>query len=249
MTAPSRTQWGTRAAELYSEAYAEAYRQHDNRRGAGTAAAGLTHWLREISEQFDAPIDVLDLGCGTGRYFAAPRNVRRLVGIDVSTPMLERACRAAAGAGGEVTLIEGDFLIHEFPPSTFDLVYAIGVLAEHSPLDEAMVSRVQRWLRPGGRFAFTAVHPLSPSVPRTRKRRAGERLLPFAGLAPGRLRRMLRARLMSGGLYADPERVREVVEAAGLRLESIAPFQSDVHLHVLAVARNTQNARKTQEQC
>ena len=77
-------------------------------------------------------------------------------------------------------------------------------------------------------------------MPRTRKRRAGERLLPFAGLAPGRLRRMLRARLMSGGLYADPERVRDVVEAAGLRLESIAPFQSDVHLHVLAVARNTQ---------
>src|SRR5947207_99716 len=160
------TKWGARAAALYSEAYADAYRKHDDRRGPGTAAAGLTGWLREISEQFDAPIDVLDLGCGTGRYFQAPQNVRRLVGIDVSRPMLERARRASAlRAGGEVTLVEGDFLIHEFQPAAFDLVYAIGVLAEHSPLDEAVALRVKRWLRPGGRFAFTAVHPLSPSVP------------------------------------------------------------------------------------
>jgi len=235
------TKWGARAAALYSEAYADAYRKHDDRRGPGTAAAGLTGWLREISEQFDAPIDVLDLGCGTGRYFHAPQNVRRLVGIDVSRPMLERARRASAlRAGGEVTLVEGDFLIHEFQPAAFDLVYAIGVLAEHSPLDEAVALRVKRWLRPGGRFAFTAVHPLSPSVPRTRKRRAGERLLPLAQLAPVRLRRMLRARLMSSGLYADPERVREVVEAVGLQVESIVPFESDVHLHVLAVARKSQ---------
>jgi SAM-dependent methyltransferase len=171
--------------------------------------------------------------------------VRHLVGIDVSRPMLERARRAPARRTDvEPTLVEGDFLTHEFPPEAFDLVYSIGVLAEHSPLDEAVALRVKRWLRPGGRFAFTAVHPLSPSVPRTRKRRAGERLLALAHLAPVRLRRTLRARLMSSGLYADPERVRDVLEAVGLQVESIAPFESDVHLHVLAVARNTQSTQR-----
>jgi SAM-dependent methyltransferase len=149
--------------------------------------------------------------------------------------MLERA--RAQGSSGELTLVEDDFLVHEFPPASFDLIYAIGVLAEHSPFDERLAARVGGWLRPGGRFAFTAVHPLSPSVPRTRKRRAGERLLRLDRIAPERVRRTLRGRLMSGGLYADADRVRDVLEAVGLEIESIAPFESDVHLHVLAVAR------------
>ena len=38
-----------------------------------------------------APIDALDLGCGTGRYFCALRGVRTLVGLDASAAMLERA--------------------------------------------------------------------------------------------------------------------------------------------------------------
>ena len=42
---------------------------------------------------------------------------------------------------------------------------------------------------------------------------------------------------MSGGLYADEERVREVLAAVDLVVESIEPFESDVHLHMLAVAR------------
>jgi SAM-dependent methyltransferase len=136
-----------------------------------------------------------------------------------------------------LTLVEGDFLRHEFLPCEFDLVYSIGVLAEHSPFDETVVARVKRWLKPGGRFAFTTVHPLSFSVPRTLKRRVGEWLLPWAGVAPPSLGRRLRARLMSGGLYADEERVREVLAAVDLVVESIEPFESDVHLHMLAVAR------------
>ena len=44
---------------------------------------------------------------------------------------------------------------------------------------------------------------------------------------------------MSGGLYADEQRVAEVLEAVDLEVESIEPFRSDVHLHVLAVARKS----------
>ena len=198
--------------------------------------ARLGEWLHGVCGRFSGPIDALDLGCGTGRYFRNLAGIRRLVGIDASRAMLERA-RQPAGAlamvPGRPTLIEGDFLQHDFEPCEFDLVYSIGVLAEHSPFDLSLAARIDRWLKPGGRFAFTTVHPGSFSVPRTLKRRAGEWLMP---VATGSLRRRLRARLMSDGIYADEERVCEVLAAAGLVVESIGPFESDVHFHVLTVA-------------
>src|SRR6185295_2450714 len=174
VTADERTRWGTRAAALYDDDYAQRYRAHDERVHTGEAAIRLSAWLHAICGRFAAPIDVLDLGCGTGRYFHALTNVGRLVGIDVSAAMLERARRPIGDVeipAERMTLIEGDFLSHEFPDGEFDLVYSIGVLAEHSPFDETIASRVKRWLRPGGRFAFTTVHPLSFSVPRTWGRR------------------------------------------------------------------------------
>jgi SAM-dependent methyltransferase len=239
MSAEPRTRWGTRAADLYDEAYAERYRAHDESPVPGAAAARLGAWLATVCGRFPEPIDALDLGCGSGRYFSAVRNVRRLVGIDASGPMLNWARRPVGGvaiAPGSLTLVEADFLLHEFQSGEFDLVYSIGVLAEHSPFDETIAARVKRWLKPGGRFAFTTVDPLSFSVPRTFKRRAGEWLLSLGSVAPG-LRRALRARSMRDGLYADEERVRDVLSAVDLAVESIEPFESDVHLHVLTVAR------------
>jgi SAM-dependent methyltransferase len=231
------TRWGDRAAALYTDAYAERYRAADDSIRDGELVARFSGWLGRLCDRFDGPIDALDMGCGTGRYFRALRRVQRLVGIDVSRPMLDRA-RDPIGAppiGAE--LIEGDFLTHDFNLAQFDLVYSIGVLAEHSPFDEAVARRVHGWLRRSGRFAFTAVHPQSFSVPRTLQRRAAEIVLPLTG---GPLRRALRARLMRDGLYADEERLREVLNAAGFIVESIELFESDVHLHVMAVARKSE---------
>jgi hypothetical protein len=42
--------------------------------------------------------------------------------------------------------VQGDLATHAFPDQSFDLVYSIGVLAEHVPLEAALVSRVSRWL-------------------------------------------------------------------------------------------------------
>jgi SAM-dependent methyltransferase len=202
----------------------------------GQAVAGFAEWLRGLCGRFHGPIDVLDLGCGTGRYFHALEGVRRLVGIDVSKAMLDQARRPVgevAIPSDSLTLVEADFLLHEFDAAQFDLAYSVGVLAEHSPFDEGVAERIFRWLKPGGRFAFSTVHPFSFSVPRTFKRRVGEWLLP---VAVGALRRPLRGRLMSDGLYADEERVRDVLAATGFAVESIEPFESDVHFHLLTVA-------------
>ncbi len=234
-----RTRWGDRAAALYTEAYAERYRAHDESIGQAHAVGRLSDWLHAVCDRFERPIAALDLGCGTGRYFHALSHVRRLVGIDVSPAMLDRARRPAgtiALVPGWLTLVEGDFLTHEFQADAFDLVYSIGVLAEHSPFDMTIAARVKRWLTPGGRFAFTTVHPGSFSVTRTLKRRAGEWLLSLGGVVSAGMRRGLRDRLMSDGLYADEERVREVLAAVDLDIESLEPFASDVHLHMLTVA-------------
>jgi SAM-dependent methyltransferase len=228
------TRWGARAEELYGDAYARRYRGHDDAIRDGELVTRFSGWLGGICDRFGRDIDILDLGCGTGRYFHALRHVRRLVGIDVARPMLEQARHPVGSPAIGAELVHGDFLTHEFGDRQFDLVYSVGVLAEHSPFDEAVAARVKRWLAPGGRFAFTAVHPLSFSVPRTLKRRAAEAILPISG---GPLRRALRAGLMRDGLYADEERLREVLNAGGFAVESIEPYQSDVHLHTMVVAR------------
>jgi SAM-dependent methyltransferase len=235
VTAVSR--WGARAAALYGDAYARRYREHDDSLRDGALVRRFGRWLGAVCDACGQDLDVLDLGCGTGRYFHALRGVRRLTGIDISKPMLERArtpVDADAITVRTITLIEADFLDYDFGEARFDLVYSVGVLAEHSPFDDAVAARVHRCLKPGGRFAFTAVHPQSFSVPRTMKRAVAERLLPVTS---GRLRQRLRARLMWGGLYADEERIREVLEGTRFEIESLDDFQSDVHRHCLAVAR------------
>ena len=180
--------------------------------------------------------DALDLGCGTGRYFWAPGGVRELTGLDESAPMLEQAAHPVHAdriTAERVALIHGDLAQHEFPAGSFDLVYSIGVLAEHVPLDAAIVNRVARWLRPGGRFAFTTVHPESPSVPQTPLRRVARGV---AQLMPPSLDAPLRDRLLARGLYADERRVRELL-APAFEVETLERFESEAHLHCRCVAR------------
>lgn len=229
------TMWGRRAQELYRPEYARQYRAHDEQLGGG-AYQQFCEWLGGVCDRFDRPIDALDLGCGTGRYFRALRRVRSLVGIDASAAMLAEA-RTPLGAGeigaGSIALVEGDVLSHDFRAGQFDLVYSIGVLAEHTPFDRRIVANVHRWLRPGGRFAFTTVHPNSPTVPRTVGRVIGRLLLP---ITPGALHRRLHRRLTNSGLYADEELIASQL-SPGFTIETLARMTSESHLHCLCVAR------------
>ena len=86
MTASS-SDWGRKAAALYEPAYARQYRAHDDELDRRRAVpSGSAEWLRQVCASFDRPIDALDLGCGTGRYFwalrgrARARRHRRLAG-------------------------------------------------------------------------------------------------------------------------------------------------------------------------
>jgi SAM-dependent methyltransferase len=228
-------EWGRRAARLYDEPYATRYSESDGAAASDAAIVRLSAWLADVCAGFGHPVAVLDLGCGTGRYFRALNHVRELVGVDASESMLERARLAAASieSGPAVTLVRGDLETCVFDRERFDIVYSIGVLAEHAPLTRALVSRVFTWLAPGGVFAFTAVHPESFSIALSWKRRAGQRAM---ALASGPLRQRLRERWLAGGLYADESSIAEVLTGAGFLVDPIERLV-DVHLHCLAVGR------------
>lgn len=221
---------------LYDEDYARRYREHDNELDACRPYEELVAWLRDISTRMRPGFDALDLGCGTGRYFWALSGVRGLTGLDESAPMLEQAAapvHADRIDAQRVTLVQGNLVEHDFAPESFDLVYSIGVLAEHTPLDSAIAARVARWLKPNGCFAFTTVHPESPSVPQTPLRRVARGV---AQLVPARLDAPLRERLLANGLYADERRVRELLTPS-FEVETLERFESEAHLHCRCVAR------------
>lgn len=236
MTMADSTPWAAKAASLYDEAYAERYRSHDEGLIESVAYQMFVSWLQGVCQRFTHPFDALDLGCGTGRYFCALHGVRALVGLDASAAMLAQARHPLHEdriTADSITLVQGDLLGQGFGSDRFDLVYSIGVLAEHVPLQPALISQVRRWLRPGGRFAFSTVHPESASVPQTWPRRLGALVAP---LLPASLERIIRERLLAGGLYADEARVRELL-ADGFAVESLERVESEAHLHCLCVAR------------
>lgn len=231
----SATDWAGRAASLYDDDYARRYRDRDEQLQAAPSNQALLDWLGGVCDRFARPIDVLDLGCGTGRYFWGLRHVATLTGMDASPAMLEQARRPihAERLAWPITLVPGDLMTHTFADASFDLVYSIGVLAEHVPLDRALVARVHGWLKPGGRFAFTTVHPASPSVPKT----AGRRLAALAlAVAPAAASTPLHRRYVTGGRYADERWITSVL-ADLFTIEFLDRFTTDVHLHGRCVAR------------
>lgn len=223
-------------ATNYDQPYARRYRSRDDELDVVGSYQELVNWIGGVCDRFRHPIDALDLGCGTGRYFWGLRQVKTLTGLDASQPMLAEAkspTHADRISAGRIELVNGDLAAHQFPAGSFDLVYSIGVLAEHVPLNRSLVERVAQWLRPGGRFAFTTVDPESPDVPRTPARRLAAALLP---VVPGGAGRRLHERLMAGGMYGDARWISSQLEGL-FTIESLEQYQSDVHLHGRCVAR------------
>lgn len=110
------------------------------------AAAAVTPRARRL----------LDVGCGAGNNTLM--TLARLPGldcdmVDISRPMLDRACqRVAAATHGAVRLIEGDIRIVPLPSSHYDIIIAAAVL--HHLRDDvdwaAVFGRLYDALAPGG---------------------------------------------------------------------------------------------------
>lgn len=130
--------------------------------------------LAVVAEQVGPPgsvADALDICCGTGAAvrFLRPLCRDRVVGVDLSAPMLDEARRRHADDPGtaEMVFVKGDALDLPFE-AQFDLAVSFGAFGHIVDDDEVrLVASVAKALRPGGRFVFvTAEHapPLAPGV-------------------------------------------------------------------------------------
>ncbi|HZS35472.1 MAG TPA: methyltransferase domain-containing protein [Polyangia bacterium] len=160
----------------------------------------------------------IDVGCGCGAttlaLAAAVGPSGGVVGVDVSAPMLARARERARGLA-HVTFVEGDAAAHAFERRA-DLVFSrFGVMFFADPA--AAFANLRGALSPRGRAAFVCWRKLADNpwlgVPLAAAKRIVPPLEPPPPAdAPGPL------------AFADPDRVRAILERAGFVEAAIAPF-------------------------
>ena len=154
---------------------------------------------------------VLDVGCGCGAtVLELARRVGpdgRVIGVDVSRPMLELARERVRAEGlANVTLHLADASAYAFRDADFDLAFSrFGIMFFDDPVPA--FANVRRSLRPGGRLAFIAWRSMADnpwfSVPLA----AAIQYVPAPPAsdpeAPGPMS------------FANPDRVRRILGAAG----------------------------------
>ncbi|WIX77449.1 methyltransferase domain-containing protein [Amycolatopsis carbonis] len=153
--------------------------------------------------------DVVDLGCGTGqltRLAAARSGSGRVLGVDLSGPML---ATARARSAGNVVFEQGDVQVFPFAEGSFDVALSrFGVMFYADPV--AAFARVRHALRPGGQLAFVCLTELAGTDLGT----------VFGAVAP----------LPSGAgptSLADPVHTRSVLTDAGFRDVTCTRVEAD----------------------
>jgi SAM-dependent methyltransferase len=106
---------------------------------------------------------VLEVACGTGRVVVPlARAGHRVVGIDVSSAMLELARAKLARFGAQAELIQADMRSFRLSRRGFDLailaVKSFAYLLERAD-QSACLEAVHQHLRPGGLLAIDLLHP------------------------------------------------------------------------------------------
>jgi cytosine/adenosine deaminase-related metal-dependent hydrolase/ubiquinone/menaquinone biosynthesis C-methylase UbiE len=102
-------------------------------------------------------LDVLDAGCGTGRWLQllGPRHPASLVGVDTSTEMLQRA---TAKLGAAPRLLLGSCTALPVQNAAIDLVLSSFVLSYIEDV-ETFAREVHRVTRPGATLFIADMHP------------------------------------------------------------------------------------------
>ncbi len=178
----------------------------------------LARRLSNICLCFPHPIRVLDVGCGTGRYFHCLKNVDRLTGLDVSEDMLTAARYPVfekAITAREIQLLKCNAFLTSFEPESFDFIYSLGMFGHGCPVNLNILSRFHDWLAPGGALLFNTVDYtglpwchrarrlvrgiLLPWLPRSvqQKLATREQRSPFFALSQSELKSLLAASLFS----------------------------------------------------
>lgn len=107
-------------------------------------------------------LDVVDLGCGTGRWLEkfAPEKPHSLIGIDRSTEML---ARAGQKIGNRATLINSNCEKTSLTSASADLILCSFLASYISDLD-SLAEEIHRIARPNADIFITDLHPLTESL-------------------------------------------------------------------------------------
>ena len=119
---------------------------------------------------------VLDIGCGSGRYMlqALQRGAARVIGVDLSPQMLERAGAELAmkRPGAEVDLIQGSVAALPVPDARANLTICALVVGHLDNLHQSL-AELHRVTRPGGTLLCSDVHPIGHALGWRRDFKAG----------------------------------------------------------------------------
>lgn len=161
---------------------------------------------RLLVEQVEGK-SVLDVGCGTGgtTLAIAPR-AARVVGIDISEPMLALARERAAKEGSRATFVEADAETHAFEPESFGLLVSrFGVMFFADPV--AAFTNLRRAAKDDAQLALIAFRSAAENPFMTTAERAAAPLLPNIPPrrtdGPGQF------------AFADEARVRPIFDKSG----------------------------------
>ncbi len=155
------------------------YRQLDRSR---FGLDGAPEWptIRSMLPPVDG-LRVLDLGCGFGWFcrWAAEHGAASVVGVDVSTSMLEQAEADTSSPAVEYRLRDLEAL-EPGALGQFDLVYS-SLALHYVPDLPKLLAFVGDALSSGGHFVFSVEHPIfsAPSSPAFRDDDDGSRFWPL----------------------------------------------------------------------
>jgi len=171
-----------KAKLLYNQSYSKAYRTSDNTAITSENHVRMCNILQSLTTSFDHEISVLDIGCGSGRYFHCIKNAKTLTGIDVSPYMIDEAKNPVKQ--NEVTISDidlrcGNIFDIQLSENSFDFVYSLGVLGEHSSFDSFLCDKVHKLLKHNGVFFFTVVDINSILQRKGFKRKIAEIMYPI----------------------------------------------------------------------
>jgi ubiquinone/menaquinone biosynthesis C-methylase UbiE len=209
---------------------------------AGRAWVETQDILDEMFKQFERPLceavpagsnlRVLDVGCGTGGLtVAVARKLGqggRVVGIDISAPMIGAALARAEREGTSASFICADAQHHKFDPASFDTIISrLGVMFFEDLV--AAFANLRRAAAEGAGLAVVAWRGAAENPFMTAAERAAAPLLPNMPARP------------SGGpgqfAFADKDRVRTILLESGWTEIDIRPVDIPCRFPASELAR------------
>jgi len=127
-------------SDYQTESWAKGYRDFDNHVTSRESWQDYANLINTACNSFDKEINVLDIACGTGRFFCALENVNTLYGLDNSQAMLDQAKKPINTDQVKEKVKNINLICHSFREIStifqnqkFDFIFSIGMLNEYGP--------------------------------------------------------------------------------------------------------------------